>query len=401
MIRNKLSLLVICIALATQGQVPFKWTVESSRVAPAQFNCYRGETILLQPVIKAYGETLSNYTATVYWQTNGMDTAWWTTNALVFCPAMDVGASSYTLFVKADTTNGASYRANAMIRMLAAPGVTPNSLPMPVQSIDFSALTMTNAPWLLAELDPGIPAAISNAVDQANTNAQAMASAAQANAIAFAATNPVTRLSGATNEWMSISGGTSFLWTVVSAVDTNTAILTVTDPLTATDYATQLPVILLQVGSYESTSVDSGSYLFQLGGATNFGYSVNNPYLPYELNSYLHYEDDTSLWFGHNGNTQTFVFQDVLSSATGTAVSGSATIAYKTTVTTNRQVIATTEDITEAIAGIPPGLDGAAGTNIVEALREFHIDSYTNIIWRTVYSNGWMWLVAYTNYPAQ
>lgn len=34
------------------------------------------------------------------------------------------------------------------------------------------------------------------------------------------------------------------------------------------------------------------------------------------------------------------------------------------------------------------------------AEKELHTDSYTNIIWRSVYSNGWQWLVAYTNYPA-
>lgn len=39
-------------------------------------------------------------------------------------------------------------------------------------------------------------------------------------------------------------------------------------------------------------------------------------------------------------------------------------------------------------------------TNIVQNLQELHRDSATNIIWRTVWSNGWCWVVAYTNYPA-
>jgi len=36
----------------------------------------------------------------------------------------------------------------------------------------------------------------------------------------------------------------------------------------------------------------------------------------------------------------------------------------------------------------------------VLATKELHADSYTNVIWKTVFSNGWMWLVAYTNTPS-
>lgn len=31
--------------------------------------------------------------------------------------------------------------------------------------------------------------------------------------------------------------------------------------------------------------------------------------------------------------------------------------------------------------------------------KELHPDSYTNLIWRTVWSNGWCWAIAYTNTP--
>lgn len=41
-----------------------------------------------------------------------------------------------------------------------------------------------------------------------------------------------------------------------------------------------------------------------------------------------------------------------------------------------------------------------ADTNFVTlADKELHADSYTNLIWRSVFSNGWHWLVAYTNTP--
>jgi hypothetical protein len=50
------------------------------------------------------------------------------------------------------------------------------------------------------------------------------------------------------------------------------------------------------------------------------------------------------------------------------------------------------------VVHMPVTIDSAR--NAIESLRDFHVDSYTNVIWKSVYSNGWMWLVAYTNYPA-
>jgi len=194
MIRHKLSLLVICAALATQGQVLCRWTADSSRSSQVTFDCYRGETLQFVPSFAAYGSPITNYTATLLWQTNGMGTAWWTTNILQFTPAMDVGANKYTVFIRAETTNGVNYRANGTITMRNAPGFTPNTLPLPVPSIDFATVTTTNAPWLLAELDPGIPDAITTAVAQAGTNAQDMADIALILARDYALTNPVTRL---------------------------------------------------------------------------------------------------------------------------------------------------------------------------------------------------------------
>jgi hypothetical protein len=173
MIRNKLSLLVICAALATQGQVLCRWTADNSRTTPVEFSCFRGESLLLSPTLASYGTSITNYTATLLWQTNGMGTAWWSTNVLAFTPSMDVGASKYTIFIRAAMTNGVNYRANGTITMRNAPGYTPNTIPLPVPSIDFATVNTTNAPWLLAELDPGIPAAIATAVAIAGTNTTA------------------------------------------------------------------------------------------------------------------------------------------------------------------------------------------------------------------------------------
>jgi hypothetical protein len=123
-----------------------------------------------------------------------MGTAWWSTNVLAFTPAMDVGATRYTIFIRAAMTNGVNYRANGTITMRNAPGFTPNTLPLPVPSIDFATVTPTNAPWLLAETDPGIPAAIASAVAIAGTNAQDMADIALVLARDYALTNQITKL---------------------------------------------------------------------------------------------------------------------------------------------------------------------------------------------------------------
>jgi hypothetical protein len=196
-------MILCCLSLASLAQVPCRWTVESSRTAPGQFSCYRGETLSIEPTIKEYGVTITNYTATLWYQTNGMGSAWWQgTNGMFFTPAMDIGASAYIVYIQAVKTNGTSYRANAVIRMLGAPGETPNAIALPVERLDFASIIYMNAPWLLAESDPGIPSAIA----QANTNAQGYANAALSNAVLFATTNQTTRIFNPANASEYIDG---------------------------------------------------------------------------------------------------------------------------------------------------------------------------------------------------
>ena len=132
---------VLCIALATalQAQVSLEWVAESSKAKAAEFTAYRGETLLINPTMEEYGSPMTNYTASLFYQTNGMGSAWWQgTNGMYFTPAMDVGASAYSVYVRAVKPNGIIYRANAIIRMLNSPGFSPNSIPLPVQRIDFA-----------------------------------------------------------------------------------------------------------------------------------------------------------------------------------------------------------------------------------------------------------------------
>jgi hypothetical protein len=68
--------------------------------------------------------------------------------------------------------------------------------------------------------------------------------------------------------------------------------------------------------------------------------------------------------------------------------------------------VATEAHVAQAIAAIPePDLssrvaaDSGTATNLWLQGETIVSDSYTNLWWRNVFSNGWHWLVAYTNAP--
>ena len=144
---------------AVFAAVPLRWTVETSRAVPATFEAYQGETLELEAALQSYGKPLeapANYA--LYWQTNGMGSAWWEapvssapspTNVLraTWLPAYDVGAKAYTCFIGAP---GTIYHAAFQLRLRPSPGATPNELPLPAKTIDFATVTIEHAdaaPW--------------------------------------------------------------------------------------------------------------------------------------------------------------------------------------------------------------------------------------------------------------
>lgn len=164
-------LLLPCIANALPLQL--RWTAETSDPKPFRADIWRGETVELRAQLRQYGVDVAlpdTATASLYYQTNGMGSAWWqgaataTTNGLLsatWSPARDAGAGSYVFFIgAADAASNVIYRAHGQIRMLGSPGATPNALEPPVQTIDFGTTATTNAPWLLTELDPVAGAAL-------------------------------------------------------------------------------------------------------------------------------------------------------------------------------------------------------------------------------------------------
>ena len=62
------------------------------------------------------------------------------------------------------------------------------------------------------------------------------------------------------------------------------------------------------------------------------------------------------------------------------------------------QPVATEAHVAQAIAG-KVDQDSGMATNLWLQGETIVSDSYTNLWWRNVYSNGWHWLVAYTNAP--
>ncbi|MCL1922040.1 MAG: hypothetical protein FWG50_13380 [Kiritimatiellaeota bacterium] len=139
-------------ALTAPAQIPLRWETDVARPAPAQFTRYHGDAFRFEPAWLAYGQPLNTngMTFTLYWQTNGMGSAWFTNDtaagAFEWLPKYDTGASAYTFFIAA---GGNNYQANGTLRMLPSPGLKPNALAPPVPSIDFAQTPFLNAPWLL------------------------------------------------------------------------------------------------------------------------------------------------------------------------------------------------------------------------------------------------------------
>ena len=182
---------IVC-SLAAFAAVPLRWTVETSRVQPAVFDAYQGETLTFEAALQSKGKPLEaplNYS--FFWQTNGMGSTYWeapcpvpssslddaSTNVLfaTFTPSMDVGARVYNCFIGSPSN---IYHAAFKLRLRPSPGALPNALPLPTPVIDFAEVKVANAPWASAMVVNAALATADNARINA-TNALAKAKAAQ------------------------------------------------------------------------------------------------------------------------------------------------------------------------------------------------------------------------------
>lgn len=165
--KHKTTILAALAASCAAAAVPLKWTVETSRAAPVSFEQFKGSSIDLEAALTTYGKPLEiEGEPRLYWQTNGMGTAWWSAPAeasnsvmrATFSPSCDVGASLYTCFIGIP---GSIYSAAFRLRMLPSPGAKPNALDLPVQTLDFAAVEVANAPWATADTVAGLASTVS------------------------------------------------------------------------------------------------------------------------------------------------------------------------------------------------------------------------------------------------
>lgn len=146
---KKLLIIQMLLAVALSGLAePLQWVCEWPKSKAQQFELYQGEIATFEPTFRINGGAPTNLpVVTVWYQTNGMDRAWWHTDGAVFHPTNDVGAASYRFFVDAAGDGGKLYRANGTLRMLPSPGFVPNTIDPPIATLDFDHIAVSNAPW--------------------------------------------------------------------------------------------------------------------------------------------------------------------------------------------------------------------------------------------------------------
>ena len=128
--------------------MPLQWDCNFPEAAAKTFSVYQGETITFEPTFRVNGKTVDLDIEGVYIQTNGMADSWWKLDGNTFTPTNDVGAAAYRFFIQAAALEGGkNYRANGTLRMLPSPGFEPNTLDLPIHTLDFSQVEVKNAPW--------------------------------------------------------------------------------------------------------------------------------------------------------------------------------------------------------------------------------------------------------------
>ena len=182
--------LAIFVSGAATASVPLSWEVKPGHASPVAFDRFHGESLHLSAEFVGFSEPpfASGADVRLWYQTNGMGSAWWSVPAsvesnrvsAVWSPELDPGAERVTLFFGAPSNAYCS----AVLRLRGSPGMVPNALPLPVQRLDYAAIEVANAPYYTkSEADakivelapaPGNYAAVSNAamsayVDATNT----------------------------------------------------------------------------------------------------------------------------------------------------------------------------------------------------------------------------------------
>ena len=132
---------VVCLlsaAIFASAAVPLTWDVRPGQPAPITFDRYHGETLSFSATFRGFGELPFSPGADIrlWYQTNGMGSAWWSVPATVssnvlsatWSPTFDPGSDRVSLFFGAPSN---AYAA-AVLRLRHSPGFAPGSMPDPI-----------------------------------------------------------------------------------------------------------------------------------------------------------------------------------------------------------------------------------------------------------------------------
>ena len=148
----------------------FAWTQDISVPGTFSAKAESGEGVRLTAQIRSNGalpRIPDGSTASLYWQTNGMDSAaWWVATASVTAlgvvdavfPASPAGR--YVALLSIENDGAKIYAARAILTITASPGPAPNTIMPPVPALDFAKVQIINpesAPFLMSGDLPDFP----------------------------------------------------------------------------------------------------------------------------------------------------------------------------------------------------------------------------------------------------
>ncbi len=422
-------ILMLCMTALTLNAAVMtdSWSADVRKHSAVDRVYKQGEAIDMRVTVQdgfsAYD--LTGARAVFYWFTNSVGNVWWTNSVSIatpkpgvlsvrWTPAMDVGALAYPYWIGIWPSGSTSpvWRLTGTIKLLPSPGFVPNSLLPPVRMLDFAAVTVTNSPWLkLSDWQNGSNA-LAGAVQTLSTNVSAQ--------IALA-TGGLARASSVTSISQAVVSVQASLGVMSSQTESNRLAIAAAstysgpgwiDPTGGVWNVSYAPVLMDEAWMLTVTT--------PMWTAWDEDYGTN---LIYGLGTYTYeaFEHAPPVPLYHNAVDYTFDGRDVrinfstsgFSMYLSYAMSGQNFTAA--TTSTNLPVVLTASGagvgqgtLWFRPAGWYPGsgpetvtsrVDAVALVSALEVTKELHRDSCTNLIWRTVWSNGWCWAIAYTNTP--
>ena len=136
---------------------PLHWTSDISRVADMRFDAMHGDALDFKVDFNAHGKPvdLADLDATLYWQTNGMGSAWWSapgaisnsTARALFPSSADPGDKTLNFYLALSDGSNVVYGASARVTFRNSPGISPNMIAPPIVTIDFNTIEVLNSPY--------------------------------------------------------------------------------------------------------------------------------------------------------------------------------------------------------------------------------------------------------------